>query len=33
MLIEGFLMQVIAEMPVPDLHEQLLSNWKAKLSL
>lgn len=33
MLIEGFLMQVIAEFPVPDLHEQLLSDWKEKLSL
>lgn len=33
MLIEGFLMQVIAEFPVPDLHEQLFEEWKAKLAL
>ncbi|MCR9141168.1 MAG: Fe-S cluster assembly protein SufD [bacterium] len=33
MMIEGFLMQVIAEFPVSDLHESLLEEWKAKLSL
>ncbi len=33
MLIEGFLMQVIAEFPAAGLHESLLDEWKAKLSL
>ena len=33
MLIEGFLMQVIGEFPIEDLHESLLGEWKAKLSL
>ncbi|MEQ9364392.1 MAG: Fe-S cluster assembly protein SufD [Leptospirales bacterium] len=33
MMIEGFLMQVIAEFPVADLHDSLLDEWKAKLSI
>lgn len=33
LLIQGFLNEVIAEIPAPDFHESILDTWRAKLAI